>query len=99
MACCYTLTPNTPSFAVRALRYRKIISDDNKLHQMLNRLKVKLVLWNCKAKTIDKIFNKALSHSQNELLFNIRKAKHKIPPFVKQYHETTKSIPNILWKH
>ena len=85
----------------QALRYRRIITDNDKLHNRLNHLLVALIHRGYTHDNIMTAFNKALKHTtQNELLNNEKNPKtNNSPIFSIQYNNNTKYITHILRKH
>ena len=53
----------------QALRYRRIITDDNILRNQLEKLKIILMTRGYKTDTIDNAFGKATQHTQKQLLY------------------------------
>ena len=53
----------------KALRYRRIITDNDLLQKRLNDLLITLVHRGYKKETIQTAFNKTLQHTQNDLLY------------------------------
>ena len=85
----------------QALRYRRIITDNNKLHGRLNHLLVALIHRGYKYDTIMTAFNKALKYNTQDELLSIQ-TTHKTsnrPIFPITYNNNTKYITHILRKH
>jgi hypothetical protein len=64
--------PNTCKQGViysQALRYRRIITDDNILRNQLEKRKIILMTRGYKTDTIDNAFGKATQHTQKQLLY------------------------------
>jgi hypothetical protein len=85
----------------QALRYRRIITDNDKLHNRLNHLLVALIHRGYTHNNIITQFNKALTYkTQSELLNNTKCSKtNNSPIFDIQYNNNTKHIAHILRKH
>ena len=85
----------------QALRYRRIITDNNKLQQRLNNLLIALIHRGYKHDHITTSFNKALQYTtQKELLYNEKITKtNSSPIFTIPYNYNTKYIAHILRKH
>ena len=85
----------------QALRYRCIITDNNKLHERLNHLLVALIHRGYKYDTIMTAFNKAVKYNTQDELLSIQ-ITHKTsnrPIFPITYNNNTKCIAHILRKH
>ena len=85
----------------QALRYRRIISDNSKLHERLNHLLVALIHRGYKYDTIVTAFNKALEYNTQDELLSMQ-TTHKTnnrPIFPITYNNNTKYIAHILRKH
>ena len=84
----------------QALRYRRTITENQKLEQRLNHLLITLIHRGYKDDTITTAFNKALCYTQNELLHKnkIKETKNN-PVFSIQFNDNTKYITQILRKH
>ena len=85
----------------QALRYRRIITDNNKLLQRLNNLLIALIHRGYKHDNITTFFNNALQYTtQKELLYNEKITKtNNSPIFTIPYNYNTKYIAHILRKH
>ena len=84
----------------QALRYRRIITDNNLLQKRLNDLLITLVHRGYKKETIQTAFNKALQHTQNDLLYKSENnQKNNSPIFSIPYNNNTKHIVKILPVH
>ena len=84
----------------QALRYRRIITDNDLLQKRLNDLLITLVHRGYKKETIQTAFNKALQHTQNDLLYKSENnQKNNSPIFSIPYNNNTKYIAQILRKH
>ena len=85
----------------QALRYRRIISNDNKLKTSLQNLQNDLLLKGYNLALINQQFEKVLKLSQNEALCSTSKPQNdtKILPFVVPYNINTAKIGPILHKH
>ena len=84
----------------QALRYRRIITDNNKLQQRLNNLLIALIHRGYKHDHITTSFNKALQYTtEMELLYNEKITKtNNSPIFTIPYNHNTKYIAHILCK-
>ena len=85
----------------QALRYRRIICDNSKLHERLNHLLVALIHRGYKYDTILTAFNKALEYNTQDELLSMQ-TTHKTnnrPIFPITYNNNTKYIAHILRKH
>ena len=85
----------------QALRYRRIITDNNRFHERLNHLLVALIHRGYKYDTIMTAFNKALKYNTQDELLSIQ-TTHKTnnrPIFPITYNNNTKYIAHILRKH
>ena len=95
--------PNTCKQGViysQALRYRRIITDDNILRNQLEKLKIILMTRGYKTDTIDNAFGKATQHTQKELLYNDKPNKTGTrPTFRVPFNTNTTHIGQILKKH
>jgi len=84
----------------QALRFRRIITDNNKLCQKLLRLKLILLSRGYPNSLINHNFSKILHLTQFQLLHNpSHKETHihkQVLPFIVPYHPTLHSIPSIL---
>ncbi len=84
----------------QTLRYRRIITDNDKLHNRLNHLLVALIHRGYTHDNIMNTFNKALKYTtQNELLNNEKTPKTNNSPIFSIQYNKTKYIPHILRKH
>ena len=84
----------------QALRYRRIITDNDLLQKRLNDLLITLVHRGYKKETIQTAFNKAPQHTQNDLLYKSENnQKNNSPIFSIPYNNNTKYIAQILRKH
>ena len=84
----------------QALRYRRIITDSDKLHQRLSHLLTALIHRGYKHNNIIRNFNKALQYTQPELLTKNKKPEtNHHPIFSIPYNTNTKYIAQILRKH
>ncbi len=85
----------------QALRYRRIITDNDKLHNRLNHLLVALIHRGY-THDIMTAFNKALKYTIHKMNYSIMKKTPKTnnsPIFSIQYNNNTKYIAHILRKH
>ena len=84
----------------QALRYRRIITDDQLLQQRLNNLLVILINRGYTHKTITEAFQQATKHTHIELLYKDKTPNNiKSPIFVVTYNDNTTYIGQILCKH
>ena len=85
----------------QALRYRRVITDDDKLIEQLNKLRDNLLKRGHNITDINKQFNKVIQLTQQNLLHRPKKTNtsQNIIPFVIPYDETNKLIGPILQKH
>ena len=85
-----------------ALRHRRVITDDNKLIEQLNKLRDNLLKRGHNVTDINKQFNKGIQLTQQNLLLHRPKrtnTSQNIIPFVIPYDETNKLMGPILQKH
>ena len=85
---------------IQALRYRRIITNDNKLQQRLANLAVILINRGYKRETIQTTFQQAQQQTQQQLLYKPRhNRQNKSPIFSVTYNNNTTYIGHILRKH
>ena len=85
----------------QALRYRRIITDNNVLEIQLTRLRENLLRREYEVRDINNEFQKITNFTQSDLLFRKKhdKPNHNILPFIIPYDQTNKLIGPILRKH
>lgn len=84
----------------QALRYRRIITDDQLLQKRLNNLLIILINRGYTHKTITEAFQQATIHTQLELLYKDKTLNNLMSPiFAITYNNNTTHIRQILRKH
>ena len=84
----------------QALRYRRIITNDQTLQQRLDNLSIILINRGYKHKTITEAIQQATQHSQSELLYKDKTLNNSTYPiFTIPYNNNTTHIGQILRKH
>ena len=80
----------------QALRYRRIISDDNCFLKHLDSLKIKLMTRGYPRVLVERVFSQVMAFSQSDLVFKNPAYTPKVTPFVIPYCSHTKGISKIL---
>ena len=85
----------------QALRYRRIVTNNNLLEEHLNKLKENLIRRGYELSEINKQFNKLRGLTQKDLLYRTKSndLQDSTLPFVITYNETRANKGKILHKH
>lgn len=86
----------------QALRYRRIITNNEKLTEELNKLRDNLLRRGYNLSNIQNQFSKAIQHTQHELIFKDKPPNNetsRLLPFIVPFDNTTIQIGAILKKH
>jgi hypothetical protein len=84
----------------QALRYRRLITNDNLLRNQLERLKIILMTRGYKGHNIDQAFEKATQQTQTQILYSDKSTKTRNRlTFNIPFNDNTTHISQILKKH
>ena len=86
----------------QALRYRRIITNNLKITEELNKLRDNLLWRGYNLSNIQNQFSKAIQHTQHELIFKDKPPNNETPrllPFIVPFDNTTIQIGAILKQH